>query len=228
MAATLDERFETATTGYEEVWVTPAPTGGSTVAPATINANAPALWEKQSCVFTVGSGTSCYIIKSLVAAPITFTSFESALISDNMADNQFCYTALAINVAQPLWFSYYTQIAGALFHVIFVYLDGVTPTAVCNTPVTPFVFHRYEVKWDSTADVYQVWVDGVSQAQGSLSGAAATTSFLSLAAGCWSATGVNAATYAMDLIRTDNAARPIDGVGGGALHQQYYRNLVQE
>lgn len=227
MAATTDERFETATTGYEEVW-TPVTTGGSTLAPATPVANTPAIWDKQACLYNVVAATTCYLARTLTAAPITFTCWEGDLVSEAISDGGFVYTALAVNGAQILWYSLYQQIAGQVYHSVVVRTDGTNDVVVSQVPMSTGLPFRTEVKWDSTADSYQVWHNGISQASGALTGAAATTQFLTLAMGNWTAVGTSAAVYALDVIRTDNAARPIDGVGGGAYQQQYYLTQIAE
>ncbi|MHC4065976.1 MAG: LamG-like jellyroll fold domain-containing protein [Planctomycetota bacterium] len=71
--------------------------------------------------------------------------------------------------------------------------------------------YRFEVKWDSAADTWEVWLDGVSQGSGSLTSTAATSNVARVLLGIGAA--INPITLYMDNLRIGTARA---GIGGNA------------
>lgn len=232
MASIWDERFETATTGYEETWSLGAVTGGgSAISPIIAPPGAtPTIWATQCARYTYVAAQNCYIGNTFSAQNTVFISFDVNVTNSSLTNNTVNLLSLAQDgSAVPLWLVYHAvDGSGVSAYIIYIYYDGtIHQVATAAWPLA--TTNRFEIKWDSAGanDAYQVWVNGTSVASGALTGSAATRTFNVLVMGTIASQAAAASTFYVDLIRLDNAARAsVDGIGGGAYQQQYYLSMV--
>jgi hypothetical protein len=220
MARILEEFFEA--TGYDEAgWSETVP--GSCVVDedeASSAAGSPALWGSQCLEVTLdGGGSACYTLNAFGDGAVRYTAADIKISSLSFDTNeQQASLAFLYNAAgdQPCaliqlfrngstneirWFIYHTGSANLIY----------SETLVIDK------LYRWEVKWDETADTWELWVNNVSRGSGTLTGAAATTQVGIIGFGDLLAS-VRAYTARYDRVEVDNAERIGDGIRfvGGA------------
>ena len=175
MAVILNEGFEAA--GYDAAGWTEGVDGGSTVNEDenTVNAGSPPLWGSQCLLIDRIASTNSYTFNVPGATVITFTAVEVKLSAVSLAsdgDFNLLFTGLDVTLATALWIVRLRREAGVTLIEVTRSSDGII---LWVEPLSLNKLYRFEVKWDTTADTYALWVNGILFGADVLTGGDATT-----------------------------------------------------
>lgn len=220
MAAVLTENFETAV-GYDTGGWTETAAGGSTVnEDAAAGSGFPNGWGNQCLQITRVASTDAYTYNIFGATVITFSRVEVRFSAVSIAsDGDVVEVALGLDagVTVAYWAAVARKIGGVDYIEFQLIPDGVAAVVLWRQPVALNKLYSFEVKWDTTADVWELWVNGIPSGSGALTGASATTPIGTVLLGGFTAS-LPSYTAMFDRILVDNSTRiGADNAGPNAI-----------
>lgn len=207
MAAVLTENLE-ALAGYDAGGWTEGVSGGSTVdedSPA--GPGFPNGWGAQCLRIDRLPSTNSYTFNIPGATAITFTRVElmlSALTLASEADTNLVFICTDATLATVLWAVQVQKVGGVDHILVAVATDTGVSTVPWREPLAFNKLYRFEVKYDTTNDLWSVKVNGILFGSGALAGVPATVPVGAVLIGdTASALGTYTARY--DKILVDNS-----------------------
>lgn len=204
MARIFQEFLEAV--GYDVAGWTESATLGSTINEdeASSNAGSPVSWGTSCLLIDHVTSSNAFTYNIFGATAVTYTAFDVKLKTNGLADGESPLLAAGLDatLAVTCWAAGLVRTAGVTSLRVYVVADGATATDVL-LPIAVNDLNRVEVKWDTTADLWAIWVNGIKRAEGALTGAAATTLLGTVLLGDAGNAGAYAAWY--DRIEIDNS-----------------------
>lgn len=214
MARLIDENFEG--TGYEESW-SEAVSAGCTLDEDSVIPGTPPTGAGSQCLKAIilnGTNENAYADRTLTNQNISYIRGYIYCSEEGLADTNVLRLLLLYDSSNTVVARVeIIQTSGAL-KLRFVYYSG---GALQNTAQIAFslnAWYRVEYKYDITNLLWEWKVDGVSQANGSLSAATKTPQKLSAGIRTVSGSPTQSTVYT-DLVVWDDANWPGEEAGGG-------------
>ncbi len=195
----------------------------------------PSLWGPECLQVIAPSGEDSYLLEVGIAGPpsVNFMRFEFYVSAESLADGETGPGVLVFHGggADNIGVFLVDQVAtNQLRLTIIVYHDGTS-----NTIATPNIVtgqrYRLEFMWDVTGDVWQVWLDGSSQGNGTITSTPASTPWHLedvLIGGLGSVVDGGPTTIYYSMVtfrdaRVDDALYPARTIGAGALGDSFQK-----
>lgn len=210
MSRIWDEKLE-ADPGYDESWSIGELIGSGPIMDedATPPGAASTAWGSQSLQIVYVAGENSILFHDFSAAePILYSGYEFIVTAESLANGEanFMWAQQTVGGAATLIVGALIQNGlGQLQFRTSIYHDGSANDF--DVDISLNALYRVEYEWDSTADTWEWWLDGVSQNSGTLTGSAATAEPRRIYMGAVGATVTAAATVYFDQIAFDDGAQ---------------------
>ena len=175
MTLYCDERFERVT-GYDHdgEWNESVGGAGSTVDedadPADVSS--PPGWGTQCLKIIKVANENAFTYRANGANPITYTRFEIVITAEDLGNNNIALllyllrNTLALGcVAIRLY-----QTGNNLYFSMWVNHDGTGGESFTSAIISLDTLYRFDIKWDATNDLWEILLNGASEASGALTG----------------------------------------------------------